>query len=115
MIYASSDPVSFEITRQLHLKEWEVITFDDIDKAKQYLLDTEFLPHVILAIDLGHDDHIAEFINHVSKDFPGIKTALQILSRNPDTQIHQNTLCDLSFSENDTPSNIIQALEGVIE
>lgn len=114
VVYASQDPSGFELISQMRHKEWEVIGFDDVQKLRHYLKETEFLPHLLFAIDIGHDPEIPEMLDFLSKDFPGIKTALQILSRNPDEHTSLLEKADLTFTESDMNQDIIRHLQDMI-
>lgn len=113
-VYASHDPSAFELISHLRQKEWEVITFDRIAKIKSYFKETDFLPHVLFAIDVGHDHEIETMLDYMSEEYPGIKVAVQILGRNPDEHEDLKGKAELLFGENDMNQDIVVKLQELI-
>ncbi len=114
IIYASRDPSGFELLSLMRQHEWEVISFDNLGKIKAYLKETEFLPHLLFAIDIGHDTEIESMLDFMSQDYPGVKIGLQILGRNPDEHNDLSERAELIFNESDTSMDIIRQIQELI-
>lgn len=113
-VYASKDPSGFELVTRMRAREWEVITFDTFAKLKRYLKESEYLPHAILAIDLGHDPDIRTLLEYLSREYPGIKTALQVLGRNPDEHADISEQADVVVTEAQMSQEILSHLQELI-
>lgn len=114
-IYAQTDPTSFQLVNTLRQQEYEVICFTEHDKLTDYLKDAEFPPHLLLTIDIGHDEQIEGLIDTMEIDYPGIKKALLILGRNPDeTSPSMRKKVELLFSEATMEKDIIRQLEELV-
>ena len=70
---------------------------------------------MLIAIDIGHDNDIEELLDYMEIEFPGVKTGLQILGRNPDeTHIDIKNKADLLIAENTLNNDLTKSIENII-
>lgn len=84
VVYGSKDPETSNIVALLRSREWEVITFDKIDRLKHYLDETHIKPNAVFALDIGNDPLIESLIDSLISKHPDIERFIQIRGMNPD-------------------------------
>ena len=115
VVYGQEDPCAFELIGLMRQQEWEVITFDNEQKVKQYLSETQTLPHMLFLFDIGHDDDAYDLAHEVRHEYPGIKIGMQMLGRNPDAMHDKNLQhIDLCVTESNSNGQILKNLKTLV-
>ncbi len=115
LVYAAQDPENFDLVQQLREQEWEVITFDQLTHVKKYLQTAEMLPHIVLALDVGQDASVEPLLDHIHRDYSGMKIVLRELSRPLDQlpSLTRNKV-DLLLDESTMDREVVKQLGQLI-